>query len=108
MNVEELIKKKKAEIAEELKITAIEKLEKFTAELKTAIDINPIGAADLPRVIEKGGFVHQEVVDVQRLRGVVELSPWTFLEELASKSFGGHRSLTGKQRVTIIIEPLEE
>jgi len=116
MDVEALINKKKEEIIEEVKqeteglhasITdkAVEKLEQFAAELKMAIDMHPIGAADLLKVIEEGGLVYQRVVDVTQDLGYSSADIGVLLRQLRidprdSKSF------IGKQRVTIIIEPI--
>ena len=117
MNVEELINKKKEEIIEEVKSeteglhesisnTAVEKLEKFAAELKMAIDMNPIGAADLLKVIEKGGLVLRKEVDVKENYGRT-ISLDEFMDDVVAFEHRGGW-LGGKQRVTLIIEPLEE
>ena len=117
MNVEELINKKKEEIIEEVKSeteglhesisnTAVEKLEKFAAELKMAIDMNPIGAQDLLKVIEKGGLVLKKEVDVKDRYGRT-ISLDDFMEDVIAFEHRGRR-LDGKQGVTLIIEPMEE
>lgn len=116
MNVEELINKKKEEIIEEVKSeteglhesnTAVEKLEKFAAELKMAIDMNPIGAKDLLEVIEKGGCVYQKVVDIFEDCSSGRVSD--VMEYIEKNSYPlSSQSLYGKQRVTLIIEPMEE
>ena len=126
MNVEELINKKKEEIIEEVKSeteglhesisnTAVEKLEKFAAELKTVIDMNPIGAKDLLEVIEKGGIVYRDTIDSDGNIRVSNIRSEGMVDEriLDTKAFNSYKRfrpnvLKGKQRVTIIIEPLEE
>lgn len=119
MNVEELINRKKEEIIEEVKQEteglhesisniAVEKLEKFAAELKTAIGMNPIGAADLLRVIEKGGFVYQRVVYIDSRYDLrYDVGVEDFLED-NELHLNRYRLSGKKQRLTIIIEPLEE
>ena len=111
MDVEEIINKKKEEIIEEVKQEteglgasiankAVEKLEQYAAELKTALDMHPIGATDLLRVLEKGGVVHQSVRSFD-----YRLSVGNFLDEVSRGI--RHDNFEGKQRVTIIIEPIE-
>ena len=119
MDVESLINKKKEEIIEEVKNeteglhesisnTAVEKLEKFAAELKMAIDMHPIGAKDLLEVIEKGGFVFQKVVDVEKDMGYSSMGKQEFIQNVVRRENSCYGDIEGKQRVTIIIEPIGE
>ena len=112
MDVEEIINKKKEQIIEEVKQEteglhtsiankAVEKLEEFAAELKMALDMHPIGATDLLRVIEKGGLVYQSVENTKDGMMGSDL-----LLRLPSSVV--NRYSKGKQRVTILIEPIEE
>ena len=117
MDVESLINKKKEEIIEEVKQeteglhesisnTAVDKLEKFAAELKMAIDMHPIGAKDLLEVIEKGGFVYQKVINRGEDRDVCASD---FVRGVLCKEIGYSASIKGgTQKVTLIIEPIEE
>jgi len=121
MDVGELIEKKKAEIiAETRKETegledsvrekAVEKLEQFAVELKMVLDMHPIGATDLLRVIEKGGVVYQKTVDIEENLGCSSVNLDDFLERIGGRILHKHvvDRIKGKQRATIIIEPVEE
>ena len=116
MCLEELINRKKEEIIEEVKREtkrwskdtidgAVGMLEAFVAELKVTIDMQPTSAADLLTIIEKGGLVLRKEVDVKRDYGR-SISLDKFMEDVIAFEHRG-RWLDGKQRVTLIIEPLE-
>jgi len=113
MDVAEIINKKKEELIEEVKQEteglgasiankAVEKLEQYAAELKTALDMHPIGATDLLRVLEKGGVVHQSVRSFD-----YRISVGNFLDEVSRGIRPDYFEKGNKQRVTIIIEPIE-
>ena len=117
MCLEELINRKKEEIIEEVKREtkrwskdtidgAMRMLEAFATELKETIDMQSISAADLLKIIEKGGLVLRKGVDVKENYGR-SVSLNEFMEDIVAFEHRG-RWLDGKQRVTLIIEPMEE
>jgi len=121
MDVEELINKKKEELVAEVKkeakdleerfgADAVEKLTKFVAEVKMATNVS-ISNMELLHVIERNGLVYQRVFDVMSDTRFSSIRKPAFIREIAEimdRERVSYGDLTGKQQVTIIIEPIEE
>ena len=117
INVEDLINKKRDEVIAKVKADtkgleerimsdAISHFAIVAEELKQAYSAKIVGPEDLLRAIEKGGFVHRGVVDIpKRFRNRSNIDLHDFLGDYANQ-FTDYRELKGKQRVTIIVEPI--
>lgn len=86
----------------------------FANTLKEACDLKIVGPSDILRVLEKGGVVYREVIDLRKAR----YSSGIGVRELLNNIAGGYTGFTanwqysekhleGVQRVTIIIEPVD-
>lgn len=97
--------KKQVDIAVE---DGLKRFTNFADTLKIAYNARIIGPEDLLRTIEKGGTIYHKTVDVGEFNyGTTRADD--FLENIAQRE-ETFRSVTftGNQKVTIIVEPLEE
>lgn len=119
--VESLIEKKREEIIAEVSNAAegmenkiIEnanvKFSLFAETLKNVYNTKVVGPEDLLRVLEKDGFIYHKVVDpcidlqyTHDENDTIDIG--VFLREITM--YENDKWIRGKQRVTIIIEPLE-
>ena len=82
----------------------------FADGLKIAYNARIIGPEDLLRTIEKGGFIIHTIVETKQYQ-YSEMPIYHFLEKFAENEEALRRStirVRGRQKVTIIVEPLEE
>ena len=121
-DIEKLIEKEKEKLIARLK-KEVEGLEmriideglkqfnSFADTLKIAYSAQIIGQEGLLRTIEKGGFIYHRTIDT-RERHMGKISISHFIEDLAASELYSKDvpmlMIEGKQKVTIIIEPLEE
>jgi uncharacterized protein related to proFAR isomerase len=78
----------------------------FADTLKIAYSARIIGPEDLLRTIEKGGFIYHRTNDTNDF-DYKRMTVGHFLERLAQHQHFPVHDISGPQKVTIIIEPLE-
>lgn len=123
-DIEDLIAKKRDEIVADVReeCTGVEKsiikkadteFNAFAAQLKEAYSAKVGGQEDLLHVIEKNGFVYRGIYDVDNRfplgltnEEIIGLIGNNLQDEKARYNI--HKTVQGKQRVTIIIEPVDE
>lgn len=120
VSIEDLIAKKRDEIIADLREAtkgteeriieeAEAKFNAFVEQLKEAYSAKVVGPEDLLRVMGNGGFVYRGIIDTNEL-GYDEIEVRRFIERTGEShklpTYG--TNLRGKQRVTIIIEPVDE
>ena len=120
MDVEKIIDEKRKELIEEVKKEvkgleegivgdALQKFADFEEMLKMAYSAKVVGPGDILRAIEKNGFVYRGVVDTKQYR-YDKMVLHQFFESFVEEEMRVRVSpieLKGKQKVTIIVEPLE-